>query len=403
MMQTLDLRLMTLQIVSERVYTKEGVPMKVIGTAQVKIDAGTNGETTDLDHIRVSAENFLGKSQDNIQLIAKETLEGHQRAIMGTMTVEEIFQDRKKMSENIQQISKRDLESMGLLIVTYNIRDVADYSGYLKALEQGPVAEKKRDAVIGAANANMDMQIKKATAREAQMKQNLTDKTLTEDANRDLEVRKLKNRAETEARKVEAELAYELQEYKLNVDIVDARINEKIVNKQNQIKVLEQEAVRKERELETTVKEPANAEMYRQIQLAEAKQTMIMREAEAHAMRIRQEGQAKAQAIKAKGIAEANRKKKAAEAYAQFDRNAMVELYLKQLPRIAAEVAAPLQSVSKINMVSTGDGDLGVSRVLGEVTAMVDQVVGSVANNTGINLQNTIKGMKVNTVTTEPK
>lgn len=35
---------------------------------------------------------FLGKSESEIRMIALETLEGHQRAIMGNMTVEEIYQ-----------------------------------------------------------------------------------------------------------------------------------------------------------------------------------------------------------------------------------------------------------------------------------------------------------------------
>ena len=35
-----------------------------------------------------ACEQFLGKSEEQIQQVALETLEGHQRAIMGSMTVE---------------------------------------------------------------------------------------------------------------------------------------------------------------------------------------------------------------------------------------------------------------------------------------------------------------------------
>ena len=35
-----------------------------------------------------ACEQFLGKTEDEIQQVALETLEGHQRAIMGSMTVE---------------------------------------------------------------------------------------------------------------------------------------------------------------------------------------------------------------------------------------------------------------------------------------------------------------------------
>ena len=38
--------------------------------------------------LHTACQLFMGKPERQIQEIAKETLEGHQRAIMGTMTVE---------------------------------------------------------------------------------------------------------------------------------------------------------------------------------------------------------------------------------------------------------------------------------------------------------------------------
>ena len=35
-----------------------------------------------------ACEQFLSKNEEQIQMVALETLEGHQRAIMGSMTVE---------------------------------------------------------------------------------------------------------------------------------------------------------------------------------------------------------------------------------------------------------------------------------------------------------------------------
>ncbi len=49
---------------------------------QVKIQ-GQNEEM-----LLAACEQFLGKSEEQIQQVALETLEGHQRAIMGSMTVE---------------------------------------------------------------------------------------------------------------------------------------------------------------------------------------------------------------------------------------------------------------------------------------------------------------------------
>lgn len=38
--------------------------------------------------LQAACQQFLGKTENEIRKIAQETLEGHQRAIMGNMTVE---------------------------------------------------------------------------------------------------------------------------------------------------------------------------------------------------------------------------------------------------------------------------------------------------------------------------
>ena len=66
--------------------------------------------------------------------MAKETLEGHQRAIMGTMTVEEIYRDRKKFSDSVFKVASSDLVNMGIMVISYTIKEVSDDVGYLKAI-----------------------------------------------------------------------------------------------------------------------------------------------------------------------------------------------------------------------------------------------------------------------------
>jgi len=74
---------MTLSVESPRVYTSQGVPITVSSVAQIKIQ-GQNQEM-----LLTACEQFLGKSSiRDIEKVALETLEGHQRAIMGSLTVE---------------------------------------------------------------------------------------------------------------------------------------------------------------------------------------------------------------------------------------------------------------------------------------------------------------------------
>jgi flotillin len=103
---------------------------------------------------------FLGKEEEEIRNIALETMEGHQRAIMGTMTVEQIYQDRKEFSKQVFEVASTDMINMGITVVSYTLKDIKDRDGYLKALGMGRTAEVKRDARIGEAVANMESNIK---------------------------------------------------------------------------------------------------------------------------------------------------------------------------------------------------------------------------------------------------
>lgn len=111
---------MTLQVESPCVYTSQGVPISVTGIAQVKIQ----GQNEDM--LLTACEQFLGKSENEIQHIALVTLEGHQRAIMGSMTVEEIYKDRKKFSKQVFEVASSDLVNMGITVVSYTLKDIRD-------------------------------------------------------------------------------------------------------------------------------------------------------------------------------------------------------------------------------------------------------------------------------------
>ena len=148
----LSLELMTIEIVTQNVYTLQGVPVTVDGVAQVKIGS-------DDVSIITAAEQFLSKNVVEIQNVALQTLEGHLRAIVGTMTVEEIYKDRDKFAQRVQEVSALDMKNMGLSIVSFTIKNIHDAQGYLDALGQARIAEVKRDATIGQANAQRDATI----------------------------------------------------------------------------------------------------------------------------------------------------------------------------------------------------------------------------------------------------
>jgi flotillin len=101
---------------------------------------------------------------DKIKEVIFQTLEGHLRAILGTLTVEEINADRQAFAQKMTDEAALDLKKMGVNIDILTIQQISDEMGYLDALGKKRTAEVKRDAVVGEAQAQRDAMIKSALA-----------------------------------------------------------------------------------------------------------------------------------------------------------------------------------------------------------------------------------------------
>jgi len=386
--QRISLNTMTLQVDSPCVYTSQGVPISVTGIAQVKIQ----GQNEDM--LLTACEQFLGKSESEIQHIALVTLEGHQRAIMGSMTVEEIYKDRKKFSKQVFEVASSDLANMGISVVSYTIKDIRDEEtaskGYLKSIGMARTAEVKRDARIGEAEARCEAQIKEAIAEEQRMASRFLNDTEIAKAQRDFELKKAAYDVEVQTKKAEAEMAYELQAAKTKQRIKEEQMQVKVVERTQEIAVQEQEMQRREKELEATIRRPAEAEKFRLEKLAEANKLRVVMEAEAEAESIKIRGEAEAFAISVKAKAEAEQMARKAEAWREYREAAMIEMLLDTLPKVAAEVAAPLSQAKKITMISSGQGDIGAAKLTGEVLQIVNKVPELVKNITGVDIARSV-------------
>lgn len=96
--------------------------------------------------------------------------------------------------------------------------------------------------------------------------------------------------------------------------------------------------------------------------------------------------EAEAYAIEAKAKAEAEQMAKKAEAWKEYQDAAMVDMVLETLPKVAAEIAAPLAQTKKITMVSSGKGDVGVEKLTGEVIDIMEKLPGVVQRLTGVDI-----------------
>lgn len=387
--QRLNLTTMTLSVTSPAVYTSQGVNITVTGIAQVKIQ-GQNEEM-----LLAACEQFLGKTEDEIQQVALETLEGHQRAIMGSMTVEEIYRDRKKFSKGVFEVASSDLVNMGITVVSYTLKDIRDDEGYLKALGLARTAEVKRDARIGEAEARRDATIKEAIAEEERMASRLLNDTEIAKSKRDFELKKAAYDVEVQTKKAEAELAYELQAAKTKQRIKEENMQIKVIERTQEICIQSQEIQRRERELDSSVRRPAEAEKYKLEKLAEAHRNKLIMEAEAEAEAVALKGDAEAFAIECKAKAEAEQMAKKADAWKEYKEAAMVDMMLQTLPKVAAEIAAPLSQTKKITLVSSGDGEVGASKITGEVLDIMVKVPDMVNKMTGVDITHNLSGNRV--------
>lgn len=383
--QRISLRIMTVTVTSPKIYTKFGVAISVTGIAQVKIEGSKR------EMLHNACQQFLGKTENQVAHVAMETLEGHQRAIMGTMTVEEIYQDRKKFSHAVFEVATRDLVNMGINVVSYTIKDVSDEEGYLMALGQKRIAEVQRDATIGEAEARRDAGIRAARADQAEKAAKYENDGEIAKSQRDFSLKKAQYDIEVNTRKADSQLAYELQAAKTKQKIRNEQMGVLVVERAKQIQVQEQEIIRRERELEATVKKPAAAEKYRLETLAEGSKNRAVLEAEAEAETIKLRGEAHAFAIAAKATAEADAMAKKADAWKEYQDAAMVDMVLRTLPKVAAEIAAPLSKVGKVTMIAGPNGDVGASRLTGEVLDIMARLPATVRDMTGVDISKVLR------------
>jgi flotillin len=436
---SLSLEVMTLDVTTPEVYTSQGVPILVDGVAQIKIKK-------DEASLHAAAERFLGKPPQEIAKIALETVQGHLRAILGTLSVEDIYKNRDQFAQKVQEISAGDLANMGLGIDSFTIRDIRDKHGYLEALGKPRIAEVKRTAAIAEAVANKEAMIAQADAeRETRERQAEAAKLAQEaEAKRDAAVGEAqadKDRRQAEAQAAsrraaevanfQAAQAIAEQQRAANLKKAEADMAYELQKKTMEIQVQEQEILRKEKELDATVKRQADAKRYEIETLAAAELKRVENHAaatksqglaEAHVRQAQGVAQAEAQkaqglaeaeikqaqglavaeAQKAQGLAEALAMEKKAEAWRKYNEAAVLQILAPILPEIARAIAEPLSKIDRITMVNTGNGDSGVSRVTGELAKVITQVPPVVESLTGLKMEKLFDKLRDSPAPEEP-
>lgn len=429
----LSLNVLTIPLEIKRAYTLKGVPVSVKAVANVKI----RGDETSL---HAAAERFLQMTQDQVQRVIFQTLEGHLRSILGTLTVEEVNSDRGSFAQKLTSEAAVDLEKMGIGVDVLTIQEISDEEDYLNALGRRRTAEVKRDAIIGEAEANRDAKIKSAQALQEGERARLDAEAEIAQAQRDLAIRQAQYQAEVESEKAKAAQTGPLAEARARQGVVAEQVKVERTRTQEMIAVQEQEVSRRQKELEATVIKPADAERQAAvvraeaaklaavleaegqrsalIALAEAEQEKLRKEGAGRAAAIEAEGRAEAakvealglaqaKAIEAQGTAEATAILKKAEAWQQFNEAARLQTILEKLPAIIQSsagvfgaVAAPLGNIDKVVVIDQGGGDgaqPGVARLAKIAPSVVFNLLEQL-EALGINIPALVEKLGVNSV-----
>ena len=399
---------MTVDIKTEQsVPTNDFINVSVDAVAKVRISPEENG-------IRLAAKNFLNKKGPDIALDLRDSLQGNMREIIGTLTLEKINTDRDSFSDQVMQKASRDMEKLGIEILSCNIQNVQDENGLIADLGAENTSLIKKNAEIARAQAERDVAIAKAEADKAANDAKVESQTQIAQKQNELEIKQAELKISADTKRAEAEAAYEIQNQAQQKIIGTATVDAEIAKTTREAELKKQEVEVAKQALDAEIRAKADAELYRKQREAEA--VLFQRQKDAEANRFEQEqeaeatkkqaeasryskeqeaagiaavGKAEAEAIQAKALAEAEGINKKAEAMEKYGQAAVIEMVMNALPEIAKNVAEPLSKVDKITMY--GDGNS--AKLLQDIINGTTQVSEGIAQGMGIDIKAMLSGM----------
>lgn len=399
---------MTVDIKTEQsVPTNDFINVNVDAVAKVRIMPTDDG-------IRLAAKNFLNKRPDEITVDLQDSLQGNMREIIGTLSLKSINTDRDSFSDQVMMKASKDMEKLGIEILSCNIQNVTDENGLIRDLGADNTARIKKDAAIAKAQADRDVAIEQAKADQEANEARVTADTEIAQRRNELAIKQAELKVAADTKQATADAAYEIQRQEQERSIGTATVNAQIARADREAELKQKEVMVVKQRLDAEIRAKADAERYRQEQQAQA--ALFQRQKEAEARRYEQEqaaeaikkeaeakkyakeqeaagiaavGRAEAEAIQAKALAEAEGIDRKAEAMKKYGEAAVIEMVMQALPEIAKNVAEPLSRVDKITMYGEGNS----ARLLGDIVNGTNQVTEGITAGMGIDIKALIAGI----------
>lgn len=351
---------------------------------------------TDDEGIKLAMRNFLNITDAHgFEQAISDSLQGNMREIIGTITLKEICNDRKKFGDEIQSKAQVDMNALGIEIISCNIQRVTDEKGLINALGQDNMSQIQKNASIAKAEAERDIQIAQAEAARQANEAQVASDTQISIRQTELAVKQAELKETSDIKKAAADAAYRIEEQKQRRSLDIASTDADIAKREKEAELAEREITLQERRLDADIRKKADADKYAAEKKAEAE--LYARKQEAEAKRFEQEqiaegikavGAAEAESIKAKALAEAEGIDRKAEAMKKYGEAAVVEMIMNALPEIAKNVATPLSNVDSITMYGEGNS----TKLIEDIVSSTTQVSNGMLNGLGIDLRSLLAG-----------
>ena len=243
----LDLSSRRIPVTIRGAVSGQGVKLNLDGVAIVKVGGNE-------DQVRAAAQRFLTQ-QEEVETFTQEVLAGALRSIVGPLSVEQIIRDRAAFAQSVADESEASLTGQGLVLDTFQIQDITDDGSYLSDLGRPESARIGQLAAVA-----------EAQARQAAEEARVAAEQQIAIANRALALKNAEIKAETDAASAQAAAAGPLAQ---------ADRDQAILTEQEKVAV--RQAALKERQLDTEVRKPADAERYRvETEAAAKRQSAIL-------------------------------------------------------------------------------------------------------------------------------
>ena len=389
---------------------------------------------------RLAAKNFLNMTPQQIANEIKDSLEGNMREVVGAITLQNLITDRDKFSDEIQAKAAKDMQKLGLEVISCNIQNNTDSNKLIENLGADNTYAIRKNAAITKANAERDIEIAEQKAKKEANDIRVQTETEIAERNNNLAIKKAELKKESDTIQADADAAYEIQKQEqqktINIKTVDAQIEqtkreqvlseERIKITQNELKAnvnAKADAQKYETQVNSDAKKyqteiDAQAKLEQQKREAEAKAYMAEQEAlavkakadaqkyealqeaagieakgKAEAEKTRMLLEAEAAGILAKGNAEAEAMQKKAEAYEKYGSVAIIDMLSKMnekvLPEIAKNIAEPMGKIGDVKIYGTTGSEIG--GISGNVPALMKQSMDVLGDVTGVNLSDVMK------------